>query len=266
MKRILTCLVVMFFLGMGSSSAVGAELHCWFPPGWKAKPAKAKQITDALSSKSGVAVSPRIASSYPKILKAFSSGKPCLVYVGSFVQAIIRERGIGEPLVQAVTGKEYYGSWMIFKKGGSPEQILKESPAKIAYAAGASSGESGAMAATGGKASIRVPNHGASARAIMAGAAQAGFVKNWWWQGNRAKFPDLDVYQVPGVSDLKNPDNVLSASKGVSAEVRKKISAAAQAMPEAFGATKMRPFDKTTLDFSVGLMKKGGIDPLTYSW
>jgi ABC-type phosphate/phosphonate transport system substrate-binding protein len=266
MKRFLTCLLFIVCWLSLNTTAMAATIYCWFPPGWKNKPAQAKKITDSLSTKSSVTVNPRIANSYPQILGAFTSGEPCLVYVGSFVQAIIRERGIGVPLVQAINGKEYYGSWMIYKKDQSPDAILKNEDNKIAFAAGASSGESGAKAATNGKAALRVPNHAASARAVMAGAAQAGFVKNWWWEANKTKFPELVAYQVPGISDLKNPDNVLTASQAVTAEIQAKITETALAMPEVFGARKMARFDKATLDFSVNLMKKGKIDPLSYTW
>ncbi|MDH5524354.1 MAG: phosphate/phosphite/phosphonate ABC transporter substrate-binding protein [Desulfobulbaceae bacterium] len=266
MKRFLTCLTLMICCVSFTTTAMAATTYCWFPPGWKAKSGQAKEITDSLSAKSGVPINPRIANSYPQILDAFTAGEPCLVYVGSFVQAIIRERGIGVPLVQAINGKEHYGSWMILKKGQTPDEILKNSGGKIAFAAGASSGESGAKAATAGQAALRVPNHDAAARAVMAGAAQAGFVKNWWWEANKTKFPELVAHQLPGISDLKNPDNVLTASQAVSAEMRAKISEAALAMPEVFGADQMARFDKATLDFSVDLMKKGKIDPLTYTW
>ncbi len=266
MKRLVIGMTIVAMMIGLAGTAVAGDISCWFPPGWKAKSAQAKQITDALTQKSGINVKPRIAGNYPQILRAFTAGEPCLVYVGSFVQAIIRERGIGVPLVQAVNGKEFYASWMIYPTGGDPEQILRDNPEKIAFTVGASSGESGAKAATGGKAKIRVANHGAAANAIKAGAAKAAFVKNWWWQGNSKKFPGFSVYQVKGVSDQKNPDNVLTASKGVSAEVREKISAAAMASAGIFGAKEMRRFDRKTLDFSVGLMHGGGIDPLTYGW
>ena len=266
MKRIVVCLALLSLALGFAGAASAADLSCWFPPDWKAKGAQAKAITDALTEKSGVAVKPRIASSYPEILDAFTAGEPCLVYVGSFVQAIIRERGIGVPLVQAVNGKEFYASWMIYPEGKSPEAILAESPEKISFTAGASSGESGAKAATGGKAAVRVANHGAAVNAVKAGAAAAAFVKNWWWEGNKDKFPGFAARQIPGISDQKNPDNVLTASKGVPAEVRAKIVEAAMASTAAFGTKEMRRFDSKTLDFSVGLMRKGGIDPLAYTW
>lgn len=266
MKRFVACLVmVMLFVGFVKVVAA-AEIICWFPPDWKEKSANAKQITDVLSQKSGATIKPRIANNYPQILDAFAAAEPCLVYVGSFVQSIIHERGTGVPLVQAVNGKELYGSLMIHPKGKSPEDILKNNPAEIAFAVGASSGESGAKAATGGKASVKVPNHGAAASAVKAGAAKAAFVKNYWWDGNKDKFPELESYQVPGVSEQKNPDNVLTASKSVPAALQAKITEAALSSPEAFGTPKMSAFNDDQLDFSVGLMKKGGIDPLKYTW
>ena len=266
MKKLLATLTVALFLGGVVGPAFASDLTCWFPPGWKKKAAKAKEITTALSDNSGITVKPRIAKSYPEILEAFSKGDAGLVYVGSFVQAIVKARGLGTPLVQTINGKEMYGSWMIFPKGEDPKTILANSPDKVAFARGASSGESGAKAATAGKASIGTPNHGASAGAVKAGKAKAAFVKNWWWQGNKDKFSTLDVYQVPGASDLGNPDNVLTASKGVSADVAAKIKKAAIASKDVFGGKEMADFDGSTLDFSLGLMEKGKIDPMTYSW
>ena len=72
------------------------------------KPRPGTEITGALSQNSGVTVKPRIAKSYPEILKAFSTGDANLVYVGSFVQAIIKARGLGTPLAQTINGKELY--------------------------------------------------------------------------------------------------------------------------------------------------------------
>ena len=266
MKRLVVCLALMVLSVSSAGVGFAADMNCWFPPDWKEKGAQAKKIADVLSEKSGMEIKPRIAASYPQILDAFTSGEPCLVYVGSFVQAIIRERGIGVPLVQAVSGKEFYASWMILKEGDSADTILKTTPDKIAFTAGASSGESGAKAATSGKAAIRVANHGAAVNAVKAGAAKAAFVKNWWWDGNKEKFPGFVAHQVAGVSDQKNPDNVLTASKGVAPDVRAKIADAAMASAEVFGAKSMSRFDSKTLDFSVSLMRKGGINPKAYSW
>ncbi len=245
--------------------AAGA-IDLWFSPGWKAKSAKAKTIAAQLSSKSGLKIQPRIANSYPQVLKAFSTDKPSFVFVGSFVSAIIRARGLGQGLVQAATGKEFYSGVLVYPKDADPAAILSANPAKIAFALGASSGESSAKAATGGKAAIGTKNHRATCGAVKAGKAKAGVVKNWWWASNGKKFPELAMYKIPGVSEEKNPDNVLSASKAVPAEIVAKVTAAAKASKDVFGATEMVDFDPATLDFSLSLMKKGNIDPKTYSW
>lgn len=244
----------------------GGDITCWFPPAWKDQAPQAKVIADALGQRSGEAVKPRIAAGYPDILDAFSAGEPCLVYVGSFVQAIIQARGTGVPLAQAVDGNEQYASWMVHPRGQDPQAILRGSPADVAYAVGASSGESGAKAATGGKAALGVASHQAAAAAVKAGKAKAAFVKNTWWTKNRDKFPELDAWQVPGVSEAKNPDNVLTASKGVPEATREKLRQAALAAKDAFGAREMAAFDGSRLGFSLGLMEKGRIDPKTYAW
>jgi len=267
MKKHVSMLVLFVLFASAGLSLAADPLICWFPPGWKSKAASAKQITDGLSSASGIAIRPRIAKSYPEVLTAFTSKDANLVYVGSFVQAIIAARNLGTPLAQNVNGKELYSGVLIYPAGQDPVAILNNNPSDIAFAKGASSGESSAKAATSGKASIGVANHGSAVNAVKAGKAKAAVVKNWWWENNGSKFPGMKVYEIPGVSEEKNPDNVLTASKAVPKDVANKVKAAAIANSSAFGSgANMQAFDETTLDFPLGLMKKGKIDPLTYSW
>lgn len=257
---------VFFIIFMITSVTYAESINCWFPPGWKTKPKLAQNITKALTQKSGITIKPRIARSYPQILKAFDSPDMNLVYVGSFVQAIIKARKLGKALVQNINGKDLYSGVLVYPKGGDPKKILKSFPEKIAYAKGASSGESSAKAATFGKAKIATANHGATSGAVMAGKAKAGVVKNWWWESNKGKYPKLSMYKIPGISVEKNPDNVLSASNAVSKSIQKKIIAAAIASKDVFGAPKMVEFDASRLKFTLGLMKKGKIDPNLYRW
>ncbi len=258
---------VAVFLVMGMlTSSYAAGINCWFSPGWKKKPQKALAITRALSAEVGIVIKPRIARSYPEILKAFDSPEQNLVYVGSFVQAIIKARGIGTALVQNINGKELYSGVLVYPKNGDPVVILKNNPEKIAFARGASSGESSAKAATNGKASIGTANHGATCGAVKAGKAKAGVVKNWWWASNKDKFPELAMYRIPGVSIEKNPDNVLTASNAVPVEVQKKITAAAIKVKDVFGAPEMVKFDQSRLEYPLDLMSRGKIDPMKYSW
>lgn len=267
MKKSFIFIVTAAVLFSFSIPSYGADsINCWFPPGWKTKGSMARAITEALSSESGLVIKPRIAKSYPEILRAFSSEEYCLVYVGSFVQAIIHARNLGTPLVQNINGKDLYSGIMVYPKGEDPKAILKNYSGQIAYTRGASSGESSAKAATEGKAAMPVANHGAAAGAVKAGKAKAAIVKNWWWDKHKEKFPMLEVYKVPGVSIEKNPDNVLTASKAIPADLTKKIIDAAVASKDVFVAKEMVPFDITRIDFSLELMKKGKIDPLTYSW
>jgi ABC-type phosphate/phosphonate transport system substrate-binding protein len=247
-------------LRLSVAAASAADVTCWFPPKFPAE--TAKHITEALSGP-GLSVQPRIAQGYPEILDAFSTKGNNVVYVGSFVQAILSVKGQGVTLAQAVDGKEFYGALMIFPKGADPAAILQQTPAEIAFAKGASSGESGAKAATDGKAGIARANHDAAAEAVKTGKAKAAFVKTWWWEANKARFPELDAHRVPGVSDARNPDNVLTAAKSLDAGLREKIKAAALASPAAFGAKAMHPFDGD-LSFTIALMRKGRIDPAAY--
>jgi ABC-type phosphate/phosphonate transport system substrate-binding protein len=246
--------------------AAEETMFCWFPSSWKVKGEDARAITEALSSKTGLDIQSQIAGSYPEILESFSSDRQALVYVGSFVQAIIKARKLGTPLVQNRNGKEMYSGIMVYPEGEDPVAILKSYPEQIAFTRGASSGESSAKAATDGKASIGVANHGAATQAVVDGKAKAAVVKNWWWENNKAKFPGLAVYEIPGVSLQKNPDNVLTASKAVPEKLVKKITVAAIGAQMVFGAGEMVPFDAEQLNFSLELMKKGNIDPTTYTW
>jgi ABC-type phosphate/phosphonate transport system substrate-binding protein len=267
MKNILTLFVLFSLITISPKQAFSAEsIFCWFPPSWSSKIVKAEKITKALSEKSGIQVRPRIAKSYPEILTSFATGENSLVYVGSFVQAIIKARGLGTPLVQSVNGKELYSGILVYPKGQDPVAILKISPSKIAYAIGASSGESTAKAATEGKASIGTKSHTASVAAIKSGVAKAAVVKNWWWEANKNNYPNMEVYNMPSYSKIGNPDNVLTASHALTKEKKEKIIVAAMQSKDAFGADSMRLFPKDTLMFSLWLMKIGGIDPATYSW
>jgi ABC-type phosphate/phosphonate transport system substrate-binding protein len=243
-----------------AAPARAAEVTCWFPPKFSAE--TAKRITDTLSGP-GITVLPRIAQSYPELLEAFATKGSNLAYVGSFAQAILAVKKQGVPLVQAIDGKEFYGSWMIYPRGADPEAILRDSPTEIAFAKGASSGESGAKAATGGKASLAKASHDAAAEAVKAGKARAAFVKSWWWEANKARFPELALHRVPGISDARHPDNVLTASRSLDPALRAKLQATALASPAAFNARSMRAFDGD-LSFTVMLMRKGRIDPAAY--
>lgn len=266
MRRV-TGFTAAFFWFMGLlASAYATEMNIWFPPGWKSKPQEAQAIAKALAAETDLTIKPRIAKSYPEILHSFDSPDQSLVYVGSFVQAIIKARGLGTALTQNINGKDLYSGVLVYPKDGDPAAILTNSPAEIAFAVGASSGESSAKAATDGKAAIGTANHGAACAAVTAGKAKAAVVKNWWWDSNKDKFPQLAMYRIPGISIEGNPDNVLTASKAVPADLQAKIAAAAVKVKDAFGAPEMVVFDQSRVNFSLELMAKGKIDPLTYSF
>ena len=265
MKRSISVLVLLLWsLSIGMAFAADT-VTCWFPPGKSLDQAKA--VASALSKDSGIDVKPRIAANYPEILDAFASKEKGLVYAGSFVQAIIMARKLGTPLVQNVDGNELYAGIMIHKIGQDPQTILTSSPASIAYAIGATSGESTAKAATAGKASIGVNSHAAAVDAVLAGKAQAAVVKDGWWSSNQAKYPGYTAYEIPRHSVKKNADNVLTASSGVPAAMAEKLKAAAIKNSASFGPNAvMKPFPASNLNFSLGLMMQGKIDPLTYKW
>jgi len=267
MKRSLILVISISLFILSPAKSISAEnINCWFPPSWSSKVEKAEEISRALSSRSGLEISPRIAKSYPEILTAFSTEDKNLVYVGSFVQAIIKARGLGSALVQSVNGKELYCGVLVYPEGKDPEAILKNTPSKISFAIGASSGESTAKAATGGKAAIGTSSHHAALKAVAAGGAEAAVVKNWWWEINKGKFPGMTSYNIVGCSKNGNPDNVLTASKSFNKAEKEAIISAAMQSRNEFGAASMRLFHEDTLMFSLWLMKKGGIDPLKYDW
>lgn len=267
MRRIFlsTMIFPLFLLSFGHAFA-SDPINLWFPPAWAAKNDQAIAIAATLSEKTGLNIQPKIAGSYPEILDAFSGNEPSLVYAGSFIQTIIHQRGLGKVLLQSVNGKEFYAGVMIHPKGEAANVILKESPEAVAFTTGASSGETSAKAATFGKAAIGVPSHRAGAEAVASGKAKAAFVKNWWWEANKDNFPELEMTSVPGVSEPKNPDNLLTASKGVPAEAVSRIVAACKENGALFGGTEMKPFNPGMLRFSAALMIRGGMDPMTYSW
>lgn len=259
----LTAIVVAAWLCLATAS-MAQELVCWFVPG--SDGAKSKTVTEALTKESGLTITPRVAGSYPEIFKALAEKKDALVYSGSFSAALLNARGLAVPLAQKIDGKEMYSGVMIYPQGGDPMAILKDNPTEISFAKGASSGESSAKAATGGKASIGVKDHAAAVNAVKAGKAKAAFVKNWWWEANKDKYQDFQMKEIEGISEKKNPDNLLMASSATSQDIRDKVTKAALASKEAFGATAMTQFDVAQLAYSLELMKKGGIDPGTYSW
>lgn len=267
MKKLLMTTAILTLLVLPLSQAVAADrITCWFPPAWGSKSQQAQQIAAALSHETGFDIQARIAKNYPEILAAFATRDENLVYVGSFVQSIIKARQLGKQLVQVDNGKELYSGILIYPEGQDPQKILRDFPAEIAYAIGASSGESTAKAATGGKAAIGSANHGAACAAVNAGKARAAVVKNWWWEANKSRFAGLTAYDIPRFSKQGNPDNVLTASTSVAIEKQKLITAAAMKNPQIFGGEKVHLFEENSLQFSLWLMQQGNIDPLTYSW
>ena len=248
--------------------AAAERVSIYYPPSWKSREARARAIATALSQKSGIEVLPVVANSYGEILKDFSSHRPALVYVGSFVQSVLYARGLSIPLGQAENGQQFYTSIMIApaNSGDDPLSILKDAGAAVAFCAGASSGESGAKAATAGTAALQTKSHLESATAVKSGHAKAAFVKNWWWQKNQAKFPDMKGYHFPGISDYQHADYVLSANKAVSMVSIAKIKSAAVKSADVFGMAKFTEFNPESLWPSLELMSKAKIDPTNYRW
>jgi hypothetical protein len=258
-------IVVIFLLTPVLVTAANTLLY--YPPEWTDKAPQAKAIAEALSQGSGMVIQPRIAHSYPEIVETFAKNQPLLIYVGSFLQALLHARGL-VPIVQAIDGKEFYTSILIAPSsaGTDPVAIVKNAGSLVSYSKGTSSGESGAKAATGGEAAIATNNHGAAVSAVKLEKAKCAFVKNWWWEGNKAKYEGMNKFDYPGVSDHKNPDNVLSANRLVSSGDIGKLKAAAMKNPEVFQVKTFNEFAPALLAPSLHLMRMGKIDPKTYTW
>lgn len=261
-----TAIVIMMFTLFTGAYAFAQDVTLYCPPGFD--PAQAKVISDGLSEAAGIEIHPQIAKSYPEMVDAFGKNDPTLVYVGSFVQALLYARGSSTPLVQAVNGQEFYTAVLIAPAaaGSDPQALVKSAGAEVAFAKGASSGESGAKAATEGAANVSTNNHLAAVNAIQAGKAKCAFVKDLWWEANKSKFEDMQRLEYPGVSDHKNPDNVLTANKAIQPADAEKIKAAAMKNPKLFSAVSLSEFDPALLGPTLDLMKKAKIDPKEYSW
>lgn len=263
-KRLVVLL--LFWLGLTGIAKAAGPMDLWFPPSWEERRDRAAAIAETLAELSGVPIQAQVAASYPEILDAFQSGDPAMVFAGSFVQTIIHQRRLGKVLLQSVNGREFYSGVMIYPKGNDPEAILETSPEAVAFTVGASSGESSAKAATDGKAAVGVESHAAAAEAVRSGKAKAAFVKNWWWEDHAGSFPGLAMTPIPGVSEAKNPDNLLAASNQVSPATIAAVVQGALQRDRLFGGQKVVISKLTDLMFSINLMRKAGINPATYDW
>ena len=260
-------LITILFL-LAPIVARAGEITLYFPPEWKAKAPKAKAIAEALSVTGGSTVRPVVVESYPDILSAFTRNQPMLVYAGSFLQALLYARGLATPIVQAVDGKEFYTSVLIApaSAGTDAKLIVRNAGASVAYAKGTSSGESGAKAATGGIAAMAKKDHISAVSDVDTGKAKCAFVKDWWWNSYKQLFKGMNQLTYPGVSDQKNPDNILSASKALPANDIRAVKTAALKNPKVFQVTSFKEFDPALLEPTLLLMKKGSINPKTYTW
>lgn len=265
--------IPQFFVGLISLlypiSTLADQITLYFPPSWKTNQiTKAKTIAQTLSKDSGLQIRPLIAKTYPRILKAFAEDKPALAYAGSFIQVILYNRKQSTNLVHVLNGHEFYTSFLVTPRtaGANPIAIINTAGSAVAFAKGTSSGESAAKSATNGKATIATLNHRISINAINSGKAKAAFVKDWWWLANQDRYPNLQYLSYPEVSNIKHPDNVLSANHAVSATAIAKIRTAALKNAMVFDAKAIIEFDPTHLNPSIVLMKNGNIDPHTYAW
>lgn len=267
MKRlVLGMAAVMVCLGFGVPAWAEPEVHLWFPAEWQTKTEATEKIAAHLSRKSGMKITPRVVRNYQELMAAFEDKSPELAYVGSMVSAVLWSRRLAQPLFQAMDGEQFYAGVMLYPKGQEPLAILKEYPEEIAYAMGTSAGELSAKVASEGKAGQAKASQGEAAKAVGEGKAKAAFVKDYWWEKHKAEFPGVESYRLPGISENRNPDHVLLTSFSVSPEVKAHFFDAAIHAPELFDALYIAPFDASSLDFTLSLMSKAKVDPLTYVW
>ena len=260
------CLLGGVVLAMMPVLALAGELPIYFAPTWGAKKVLANDIAEVMAKGSGLDIQPRIMHNNAELVAAFAKKEPALLYVGSMMTAILQQRGLVDPVAQGVNDKEMYSAVLIapIAAGGDAKAIVKEAGAAISYAKGYSSGEMGAKAASDGQANVATETHEAALDAIRKGKAKAAFVKNWWWEQNQKKYPKLRMLAYPGVSELKNPDNVLSASKAVTAEDVAKIKKAVTDNYFVFQVRSFRPFEASLLKGTLELMSKAKLDPSKY--
>ncbi len=258
--------LALIWLVWGAIANASEPVDLWFPPSWQNRGRQAATIAETLSENSGVPIRARVADNYPEILDAFQSDDPAMVFAGSFIQTIIHQRRLGRVLLQSVDGREFYSGVMIHPAGKNPEAILRETPAAVAFAVAASSGESSAKAATNGKANVPVDSHAAAAEAVQSGKAKAAFVKNWWWEDHRGSFRGLSMTEIPEVSEMKNPDNLLAASNRVPPDAVSAVVQAALTEDRLFGGQKLVISKLSDLMFSINLMREAKINPATYDW
>lgn len=257
-------LVILFFASRASAS----EIIIIYPPEWSADAARTKAIAEALSQGTGITIRPLIADTYTQLVEAFSQKKPVLGYLGSFAQAVLFSRGLYVPILQGVDGEEFYTSVMIVPESaaGDPFQIIRKAGSEVAYCVGTSSGESGAKAATQGKAALAFSTHEASVNAVITGEAQAAFVKDKWWESKKDEYKGLKCVHYPVISSYRHPARILCANKFVSDQDRSMIKKAALNSEAAFGVKSFNEVQSSIIEQTLALMRKAGINPSTYSW
>ncbi|MBF0460781.1 MAG: PhnD/SsuA/transferrin family substrate-binding protein [Magnetococcales bacterium] len=262
----LGCLLGGIALAMMPVLSSAGELPMYFASTWKAKKVLTEDMAAAMAKGSGLDIRPHIVNSNAELIAAFAKKEPAIVYVGSMVTAVLYHRGLIDPLAQGVNDKEMYTSVLIVPLAAENDAtaMVKEAGTAIAYAKGFSSGELGAKAASDGQANIATETHEAALGALRSGKAKAAFVKNWWWEDNKKKYPKFKMLNYPGVSELQNPDNVLSASKAVTAEDAAKIKKAVTDNYFVFQVRSFRPFEASLLKGTLELMAKAKLDPSKY--
>src|SRR5208337_5170676 len=127
-ERALIAIVMVTALLLPAPAKVfAADVALYYPPEWATKATEARAIAQVLSQSSELAIHPVVAQTYPEIIAAFTKNQPTLVYVGSFLQALLYARELSTPMLQGIDGKEFYTSVLVAPSsvGTNPVAIVK---------------------------------------------------------------------------------------------------------------------------------------------
>ncbi len=266
--KIFSCTTIFFILLSMASWAASAEISLIFPPEWLDRGLKAKNIASELSIRTGLTIQPVLAESYPEIIEAFSKKEPVLGYFGSFVHAILYSRNLCVPVAQGGDGHEFYNGIMIVPRDEAydPFTIIERAGTKVAFCYGTSSGEGAAKAASKRKAALGYDSHQAVVDAVRDGTAKAAFVKNWWWEENKARYEDLKSINHPIISSYKHPDNILCVSRFFPSEYLLKFRKEIVNCHAVFGVKFFYEVRAGIIEQTFELLSLAGIDPVAYKW
>lgn len=230
-------------------------------------------LADYLKTK-GVEVSMVGASDFSKAAQMFAAGEADGMFSGSSVASTLFIKNLATPLVRPVSkdGHSTYWEAVIAPTGaakftGSADYFAGK---KVIFT-GLASAEFYYHSLPGANATkatiMKAASHGAALNALSKGIADVAIVKNWIWEKEKSKYPNLT--QV-GEDTSDNPDGTLIVSKKANADTVKKVSSALLGLKDdnSAGAKAVRDslnvkefITTTTADFkhNMEVAKKAGV-------